>query len=59
MFREEAIARLVPDLQELARSIPEDRVQTLLPDLRDIREVLDARRAEADIYQKNPSLSPI
>ncbi len=48
-FREEAIDRLVPDIREMAKSIPGDRIEALLPGLQEIREVMDRSRAEVDL----------
>jgi DNA-binding MarR family transcriptional regulator len=45
-FRDEAIARLGPDLQAIARAIPSDRVATILPLLAEMRGWLDRERDE-------------
>lgn len=43
-FRDEAIARLGPDLEAIARHIPPERVAALLPLLAEIRGWLDRER---------------
>lgn len=43
-FRDDAIARLAPDLAALSRAIPPDRVAAVLPLLAEIRGWLDAER---------------
>jgi len=44
-FRDEAIARLGPDLRAIATSIPPDRVAAILPLLAEMRAWLDRERA--------------
>ncbi|RVT86870.1 MarR family transcriptional regulator [Rhodobacteraceae bacterium CCMM004] len=43
-FREEAIARLGPDVAALARALPTERYAALLPELETLRRTLDAMR---------------
>jgi DNA-binding MarR family transcriptional regulator len=43
-FRDQAIARLAPDLQAIAQSIPPARVAEVMPVLAEIRGWLDAER---------------
>jgi len=43
-FRDEAIARLEPDLRAIARAIPPDRVAAVMPLLARMREWLDRER---------------
>ena len=43
-FRDEAIARLAPDLEAFVRAFPPDRVAVALPLLAEIRAWLDAER---------------
>ena len=43
-FRDEAIARLAPDLEALARAFPPDRVSAALPLLAEVRAWLDRER---------------
>jgi DNA-binding MarR family transcriptional regulator len=43
-FRDEAIARLAPDLEAIARAFPADRVAAALPLLAEIRAWLDRER---------------
>lgn len=43
-FREDAIARMAPDLAKMAAAIGPDRVAALIPELAEIRAYLDANR---------------
>jgi hypothetical protein len=43
-FRDEAIARLTPDLEAIARAIPHDRVAAVLPLLAEILAHLSLTR---------------
>jgi DNA-binding MarR family transcriptional regulator len=43
-FRAEALQSLNPDIVELARLIPTETVAGLLPQLSEIRQIMDARR---------------
>lgn len=43
-FRDEAIARVSPDLAAISAELPDDRVDALLPDLSRLRARLDAAR---------------
>lgn len=47
-FREEAVASLAPDLEEVARALPPEEARAVLPGLRRLREWLDARRDPPD-----------
>lgn len=43
-FRDQAIASLAPDIGDLARDFPADRIEAALPHLEALRKILDARR---------------
>jgi DNA-binding MarR family transcriptional regulator len=43
-FREEAIAGVAPELEGIARHLPRDRAEALMPDLVRLRSFLDAAR---------------
>ena len=43
-FRDQAIASLAPDMAELARAFPPDRIIALIPELQAIREFMDRQR---------------
>jgi DNA-binding MarR family transcriptional regulator len=44
LFRNTAMARLQPDFEKMASSIPADRVAQILPQLAEIRSYLDHER---------------
>ncbi|MBG6146817.1 DNA-binding MarR family transcriptional regulator [Labrenzia sp. EL_142] len=43
-FRDEAIRSIDPDIEAFRTRYPEDKIRALVPDLADIRAVLDANR---------------
>ena len=43
-FRQDAIARLQPDIADMSSEIPPERIAALLPHLEEIRRYLDKRR---------------